>query len=112
MTIYAISQNSDGTPTVSYEDFQGGDIDSMWDSNSCGLKPGLQNDSEIYTFTENGTYLQIKEGKLYNPETDQFVRSANKRDSIDLIQRQIQLSNNTGRFCNAPAVNTWARRLQ
>jgi len=105
--IYVISLNSDGTPTVSYEDIDGGDIDAGWDSNSCGPKPGLlQNDAQIYTFTQNaqngtngGTYLQIKEGKLYNPETDRYVRSQNKRDTIDLIQRMIQLSNNTGRFC-------------
>ena len=100
VTIYAISQTPNGAPTVTYEDPNGGDIDGSWDSNSCGPKPGLQNGSEIFTFTQNGTYLQIKEGKLYNPETDQFVRSANKRDTIDLIQREIQLSNDTGRFCN------------
>ena len=100
VTIYAISQNSNGTPTVSYEDPQGGDIDGSWGLASCGPKPGLQSDSQIFTFTQNGTYLQIKEGKLYNPETDQFVRSVNKRDTIDLVQRIIQLSNNTGDFCN------------
>ncbi len=103
VTIYAISQNSDGTPNVTYEDYQGGDIDGAWDTNSCGPKPGLQSGSQIFTFTKEGTYLLIKEGKLYNPETDQFVRSQNKRDTIDLIQRSIQLSNNTGRFCNGEA---------
>ena len=100
VTVYTFSQNPDGTPVVSYEDPNGGDIDGSWDRNSCTPKPGLQNDSQIYTFTKAGTYLQIKEGKLYNPETNQFVRSANKRDTVDLIQRSIQLSNNTGRFCN------------
>ena len=84
---------------VSYEDMQGGDIDETWDTTSCGPKPGLQTNSQIYTFTQDGTYLEIKEGKLYNPETGQAVRSVNKRDSVDLIQRTIQLSNNTGRFC-------------
>ncbi len=100
VTIYGISQNPDGTPTVTYEDYQGGDIDGTWDLASCGPKPGLQSNSQIFTFTKQGTYLQIKEGKLYNPETGLFVRSANKRDTIDLIQRTIQLSNNTGRFCD------------
>jgi hypothetical protein len=110
VTIYSFSQNSDGTPLVSYEDFQGGDIDSTWDTNSCGPKPGLQNNAQIFTFTSpnpgtqgSWTYLQILEGKLYNPETNEFVRSANKRDNIDLIQREFQLSNNTGRFCNGNA---------
>ena len=96
--IYSISQDSAGEPVVSYEDFQGGDIDTSWDSDSCGPKPGLQNNTQIYTFTMNGTYLEIKEGKLYNPETDAFVRSANKRDTLDMVQRTIQLSNNTGNF--------------
>jgi len=100
-------------PDVAYEDPNGGDIDLGWDSNSCGPKPGLQSNSQIYTFTKDGTYLQIKEGKLYNPETDQYVRSASKRDTIDLIQRTIQLSNNTGDFCNGttpqPCVaNCWS----
>jgi len=101
VNIYSLTQNSDGTPTVSYEDPAGGDLDLTWDSNSCSpLKPGMQTDSQIYTFTKDGTYLQIKEGKLYNPETDQFVRSENRHDSIDLVQRMIILSNDTGRFCD------------
>jgi len=104
-----------GGATVTYEDFQGGDIDSTWDANSCTPKPGLQSSSQIFTFTQNnvtsngtpqvgpyqnGTYLQVKEGKLFNPETGQVVRSASKRDTVDLVQRTIQLSNNTGRFCS------------
>ena len=100
VTIYGISQNPDGTPNVTYEDFQAGDIDATWDANSCGPKPGLQSNTQVYTFTKDGTYLLIKEGGLFNPQTGQFVRSANKRDTIDIIQRQIQLSNNTGRFCD------------
>jgi len=105
VTIYNISSSTNANNPyviVSYEDPAGGDIDSSWDSNSCTPKPGLQNDSQIYTVTQDGTYLQIKEGKLYNPETDQVVRSVNKRDNVDLIQREIQLSNNTGRFCSLP----------
>jgi len=106
VTIYGISQDlTTGAPIVSYEDFQGGDIDSTWDTSSCTPKPGLQNDAQIFTFTKAGTYLLIREGKLYNPDTNTYVRSVNQRDTIDLIQREIQLSNNTGRFCslNCPA---------
>jgi hypothetical protein len=99
-TIYCFSQNSNGFPTVSYEDNQGGDIDLTWDSNSCTPKPGLQSNAQIFTFTQNGTYLQIKEGKLYNPETSRFVRNANQKDTVDLIQREVQLSNDTYRFCD------------
>lgn len=102
VTIYAFSGG-----LVSYEDPDAGDIDALWDSNSCGPKPGLQSDSLVFTFTKDGTYLKMKEGKLYNPETDQYVRSANKRDTIDLVQRTIQLSNNTGRFCTTSSPPTW-----
>ena len=99
VTIYSLSYTSTGEPTVSYVDPQGGDIDPTWDANSYTPRPGLQNDAEIYTFTADGTYLQIKEGQLLNPESGQVVRSATKRDTIDLVSRTIQLSNNTGRFC-------------
>ena len=100
VTIYSLSYNlSTGEPTVSYVDPQGGDIDPTWDANSFTPRPGLQNDAEIYSFTADGTYLQIKEGKLFNPETGAVVRSATKRDTIDLISRMVQLSSNTGRFC-------------
>jgi len=101
VTIYGISRDqATGDPIVTYEDYQGGDIDSSWDTNSCGPKAGLQNNSQILTFTKDGTYLEVREGKMYNPETGQEVRSINQRNSIDVIQRTIQLSNNTGRFCS------------
>jgi len=100
VTIYTLAQDpTTGYPTVSYEDTQGGDIDPTWDANSCGPKPGLLSNSQVTTFTQDGTYLQIKEGKMYNPETGQFVRSVDRRNSVDVITREIQLSNNTGRFC-------------
>jgi len=100
VTIYDISQAPNGDPIVSYEDPDGGDIDSGWDpSISCGPKPGLLTGSEIFTFTGNGTYLQVNEGKMFNPESGQVVRSVNKRDTVDLVQRMIQLTNNTTRFC-------------
>jgi hypothetical protein len=104
--IHGLSYDQTGSAvTVTYEDPSAGDIDAAWGSTSCGPKPGLGKNSQIFTFTKNGTYLEIREGKLYNPESigapgaGTVVRSVNKRDSIDLIQRSIQLSNNTGRFC-------------
>jgi hypothetical protein len=100
VVIYDISSSSNSV-TVSYEDFQNGDIDTTWDFNSCGPKPGLQQNSQVFSFTKQGTYMQLLEGKLYDPESGRFVRSANKKDTIDLVQRTIQLSNNTGRFCDA-----------
>ena len=113
VTIFSISAVTNppaGTPpsvTVSYEDYQSGDIDETWDTNTCGPKPGLQNTAQVLTYTKDGTYLLINEGKLYNPETGQVVRSADKRDNVDLIQRAIQLSNNTGRFCTTTNPPTW-----
>jgi hypothetical protein len=109
VTIFNIWQDSGGTTHVTYEDSEGGDIDGTWDTNSCGAKPGLQKESQIFTFTKNGTnatnhdggtYLMLKEGKWINTENGFVVRSANKKDTIDLIQRTIQLSNNTHRFCD------------
>ena len=101
VTIYKMAWDpNSGNTTVTYEDPQGGDIDSSWDLNSCGPKPGLQTNSQILTFNEDGTYLQVREGKMYNPETGQEVRSSNRRNSLDVVQREIQLSNNTGRFCS------------
>ncbi len=106
-TIYAFSYNpTTGEPTVSFADYQQGDIDTTWDANSCSPKPGLQADSQIYSFTQPGTYLQIREGQMYNPETGQAVRSVNKRDTVDMIERRIQLSNNTGRFCPTDGTTT------
>jgi hypothetical protein len=100
--VYAFDQE-DGDPIVTYQDPSGGDVDSLWDPvTSCSPKPGLQSNSQIYTFTKEGTYLQMKEGKLYNPESGQAVRSVSKQDTVDVIQRIVQLSNNTGRFCTKP----------
>jgi len=103
-TIYGISYDTTtGEPTVSYSDPQQGDIDTSWDANTCAPRPGLQSDAEVLSFTKDGTYLQIREGKMYNPESGAVVRSVNRRDTIDLISRRIQLSSNTGRFCGITA---------
>ncbi|MBI3601837.1 MAG: hypothetical protein HY209_02985 [Candidatus Omnitrophica bacterium] len=85
-------------------DTQLGDIDQTFDSSSHGPTPGLQGNMGIYTEVRPGTFLQIKEGKLYNPETHQMVRSISSKDSVDFISRTFQLSNDTRRFC--PAVGT------
>lgn len=63
--------------------------------------PGLQRDMYLYSQTKRGTYLLIEEGKLFKKSNgiEQFVRSVQKKDRVDFIQREIFLSNNTGRFC-------------
>ena len=82
-------------------DFTLGDIDNSYDKRTSPwvTQPGLMQPMDIYTWVNPGTYLQIKEGELYNPETHQVVRSVSNKDHVDLISRMIQLSNNTGRFC-------------
>lgn len=88
-------------------DNQDGDIDLTHDSTSQGTQRGIQSETAIYTRmrqeigenTDKGTYFLVKEGKLYNPESGTFVRSVNKRDQVDLVERHVLLSNNTQRFC-------------
>jgi len=100
-TLYAVSSDGNGVVTgATVLDFQDGDIDLSHDNKQPGLRPGLQNDMAIYTRTNDGTYLQIKEGKLYNPETGSFVRSASKMNQVEIVQRIFQLSHNTGNFCD------------
>ena len=63
--------------------------------------PGLQRDMFLYSQTKGGTYLRVEEGELYKKSNGikQFVRSIQKKNRVDFIQREIHLSNNTGRFC-------------
>jgi len=96
-----------------YIDYQEGDVNFSKDPFDPEIPPGFTNDIQYFTFTRDGTYLLHEEGNLYNyalnpmkhiigapkPEPTQFVRSTQKRDNIDVIQRIFQLSNNKGTFC-------------
>lgn len=103
-------------------DFQEGDMDlsirepnpldpTAYSRPEAGITP---QDLVMYTFTKDfdssdgdGTYLQIDQGQLISPLTGRFIRSVQRKDSLDLIQRTIQLSNQTQRFCtNALTVVT------
>ncbi len=92
-------------------DDQEGDIDSTWSKNPATnggkSRPGLRDELQIYTYTREGTYLLLEEGKDVNPEPsgNQTVVSTQKRNNADIIQRMIQLSNNTGRFCTGGLPN-------
>ncbi len=95
--------NSDGVLTkIDYLDSQLGDMDLSFDAKSRGPQPGLQPDIKVYSFTRDGTYLAIDDGKLYDINQDgrQFIRNVQKKDHIELIERRIQLSHNTNRFCD------------
>lgn len=97
-----VGYNNSGIVTnINYVDYQLGDIDSTYNKLSPGPEPGLKDDVQMYSFTNDGTYLLQREGKLYSPSTQQFVRNVQKRDRVDVVQRIIQLSNNTSRFCDA-----------
>lgn len=84
-------------------DFQDGDIDLT--VSNFDRPVGFTNDALMFTRTKTpggtGTYLLLSEGKLFETDGDdrQFIRSAQKKDSIDIVQREFVLSNNTGRFC-------------
>ena len=88
-------------------DMQDGDLDFTRGDSDTGPEQGLQKDVKMYSFVGDlgagGTYLQIDEGKLYAAfgDASQYIRTAQKKDQIDLIERAIQLSNDTGRFCDS-----------
>ncbi|MDO8579977.1 MAG: hypothetical protein Q7S13_00685 [Candidatus Omnitrophota bacterium] len=89
-------------------DAQGGDIDPTYDDASPGPEPGFTRDVEVFTFvkddtsSDGGTYLRIEEGKLYD-DNQQYIRSTTKKDQVDIIERVLQLSNDTKRFCSGGA---------
>jgi len=95
-------------------DAQEGDLDfsiTDYDTNVLGfVEPGLQQDgAEIFTYVndgsgDQGTYFLVEEGKLYNGK--QYIRTASKKDQVDLIVRGFKMSNNTGRFCSTGGVPT------
>lgn len=103
--------------SVKVLDFQAGDIDLSYNSadkrgfatpvepnRKPVLVPGLAQEATMYTWTKTakggGTYLLLEEGKLYqlSGDTKQYVRNIQKTDRIDIIERTIQLSNDTGRM--------------
>jgi hypothetical protein len=91
----------------SVTDYQEGDLDFTKGDNIPGLEPGFTKDVNLYSFVydegpKGGTYLRIEQGGLFSG--DQFVRTTQKKDSVDIIERVFQISNNTGRFCTLGGV--------
>lgn len=66
-------------------------------------EPGLTNEMKMRTILNDGTTLIIDEGQLFGG--GEFVRNATRKDQIDIIERVIQLSNDTGRFCSGGTPN-------
>ncbi len=86
---------------------QKGDVDFSYNSVDArkGVpRPGLQPGLITYSLKKDGTYFVIEEGKLYSADK-QFIRHAQKRDRIDVVERRMQLSNDTDRMCKAPLWN-------
>ncbi len=111
-------------------DYQEGDLDFTLNDSDAKPAAGLTEETQMYSFVRGyqtdrdecgeivcdpavdprcdqrcGTYLLIEEGKLFDSD-HQFVRSAQKKDQIDIISRVIQLSNDTDRFCDENTVPT------
>ncbi len=94
-TLYAVPQYYPGGAirTLRVLDFQEGDI-------NLSANDGFLTDMAIYTRTKEGTYLKVKNGKLYNPEDGRMVRSVSRADQVELIERRIGVSGDTGLICD------------
>jgi hypothetical protein len=68
-------------------------------------RPGLQPELKQYSFTMNNTYLWNREGRLYSHD-GQFIRNETRQDHLDIIERVLYLSNDTGRFCSVGGTGT------
>ncbi len=84
---------------------------------------GFSEGAQVYTFTESnpgqetgqGMYLRTEEGPIFNANMSQYTRSTERHDQLDVVERLVQLTKDTGRFC-ADDVNprvwgtsAWAR---
>ncbi len=105
--VLALSSDANGIITsVTVMDMQSGDYDVTENTTTKGARKGFTNDLQLYTFVKSGqgdtgTYLLLEQGKLYNPANGQYIRSVQKKDQVDIVQRILQLSHDTGRFCDA-----------
>ena len=95
---------------IGVQDSQMGDVDFSYNSidKLKGIEQfGFTRDVRLYTYIKDdsspdgGTYFEIDEGKLFTGSGDnrQFIRTASKKDQVDVIERVWRLSNNTGGYC-------------
>ncbi len=71
---------------------------------------GFSDDTQIYTITSSdpgqttgqGAYLRVEEGENIMPAAipGQFSRSTERHDQLDVVERQLQLTRDSGRFCS------------
>ncbi|MCA9393558.1 MAG: hypothetical protein KC900_05095 [Candidatus Omnitrophica bacterium] len=100
-----------GAASVTTLDYQEGDI--YFSNDPSVPAPGFGNQEvQMFTFSDNplgtgdgvGTYLRVDEGRLFSPLTGRYARDAQRKDSVDIIQRTLQLTKNTERFCTNAGV--------
>jgi hypothetical protein len=68
---------------------------------------GFSEGAQVYTFTESnpgqeegqGMYFRVEEGPIFTANTSQYTRSTERHDQLDVIERLVQLTKDTGRFC-------------
>ncbi|HLD88306.1 MAG TPA: hypothetical protein VI955_03190, partial [Candidatus Omnitrophota bacterium] len=102
-TIYEVNYNGDGIATGAVVfDSQEGDLDMTSPDVAAG-KVGLLNDMAIYTKpafgSPKGNYLLMQQGRVWGLDGG-LIRSVNRKDQADLVERRVQLSNDTGRMCD------------
>ncbi len=105
-TIYEVNYNNGVATGAVVFDSQEGDLDMTSPDAAVG-KVGLLNDMAIYTKpafgSPKGNYLLMQQGKVWGLDGG-FIRSVNRKDQADLVERKIQLSNDTGRMCGGIGV--------
>jgi len=95
---------------LAVQDRQEGDVDFSYDDSDKArgiFPPGFTKDVRVYTRVrdagpDGGTYFEIHEGQLFSTSGDmrQYIRTASKKDQIDIVERVFRLSNDTDRFCD------------
>ena len=98
-------------------DNQEGDFDFSLNTRDFDIlgekRPGFQQNMTMYTYSKNPntggeTFYLMEEGRLYQGLGDdkQYIRSVQKKDQLDVIERTIQLSNDTQHYCAGSTVVT------
>lgn len=86
---------------LNVRDAQEGDMDGTRDDSSPPPDPGFVDDSQMFSYTREGTLLRIEEGELFSLADGRFVRNTTVNDHYDIVQRIFRVSNDTNRFCSA-----------
>jgi hypothetical protein len=108
-TIFSIASagglNPEYVSVFNVLDMERGDFDTSYEATGPNDKPGLQEESQMYSKTyanpkiAEGTYYRIQDGKIFSPTDGTFIRNTTRQDHVDLVMRVLRLSNDTHRFC-------------